>query len=134
MVVSADAERLRPVRTTRNTILGHAHRLAGVRDHQSIFHFNFSQRPWDVAWHTSLGRLGHYFIDGYPSVPMAGTLAPHWSASGAVASAYDVSDGSGMLAESSRLPVASLSWVIHLYGNATSRDLGRGRDINALPK
>jgi hypothetical protein len=44
-----------------------------------------------------------------------------------VASAYDVSDGPGMLAESSRLPVACLSCEIHLYGNATYQALVKSR-------
>ena len=108
VVVSADVERANPVRATRNTILGDAHLFVGVRDHQSIFHFGFSQRPWFVARHTSLDCLGHHFANGYPAVPLAGTLASHWSASGALASVYDVSVGSGVLAESSRLPVDSL--------------------------
>ena len=106
--MSADAERVNLVRTTRNTILGDAHRFVGVRDQQPIFHFGFSHRPWHVARHTSLNRLGHHFADGHPAVPVAGTLAPDWSASGALASVCDVSNGSGVLAESSRLPVDSL--------------------------
>jgi hypothetical protein len=108
VVVSADVERANPVRTTRNTILDDAHRFVGVRNHKSIFHFGFSQRPWLLARHTSLDCLGHHFANGYQAVPLAGTLASHWSASGALASVYDVSVGSGVLAESSRLPVDSL--------------------------
>jgi hypothetical protein len=103
--VSADAERVKPVRTTRNTILGDAHRLAGVRDCQSIFHFGFRQRRRLVARHISLDCLGHHFANGDSAVPVAGTLASDWSASGALGTVYDVSNRSGMLAESSRLPV-----------------------------
>ena len=109
VVVSADVARANPVRTTRNTILGHAHLLVGVRDHKSILHFGFSQRPWFVARSTSLDCLGHHFASGCPAVPVAGTLASRWSAIGALASVYDVFNGSGMLAESSRLPIDSLS-------------------------
>ena len=109
--MSVNVERVNPVRTTRNTILGDAHRFVGVRDHQSIFHFDFSQRLWDVARRTPLDCLDHHFVDGYPAVPMARTLAPHWSATGALASVCDVSNGSGMLAESPCLPVASLLMV-----------------------
>ena len=109
MVVSADAERVKPIRTTRNTILGDARRFVGVRDHESIFHFGFSQRSRFVARPSSLDCLGHHFANGCPAVPVAGTVASRWSAFGALAAVYDVSMGSGVLAESSRLPLDSLT-------------------------
>jgi hypothetical protein len=111
VVVSADVERDNPVRAYRNTILGAVHRLVGVRDHKSIFHFDFKHRSWFVARRTSLDCLGHYYANGYPAVPVAGTLASHWGAPGALASVYDVSNGSRMLAESSRLPVDYPRWL-----------------------
>ena len=109
VVVSPDVERPHPIRATRNTILGAVCRFSRVRDCQSIFNLDFSERPWHVARHTSLACLGHHFANGYPAVPVAGTVASHRSASGALASVWVVSDGSRLLAESSRLPLDSLS-------------------------
>jgi hypothetical protein len=103
VVVSRDVERANPVCATRNTVLGAVHWLSGMRDHESIFHFDFRQRSWFVARITSLGGLGNHVSYGRAAVSVAGIVASGGLASRVLASVHLVPLVSGVCAQSARM-------------------------------
>jgi hypothetical protein len=79
-----------------------------MRDHESIFHFDFRQRSWFVARLTSLGGLGNHVSYGCAAVWVAGILASGGLASRVLASA----NGRGMT-----LGFVALGlWILNLIG------------------
>ena len=111
MVVSPDVERPNPVCATRNKVLGAVHHFSGMRDLESIFRFDFRQRPWFVARLTTLGGLGDHVSYGCEAVSVAGILASGGLASRVLASVHLVPLVSGVCAQSPRLSLDPLRYT-----------------------